>query len=89
MTCRKCQKLLPEDALFCPYCGIKQTLDRPKKRTRGNGQGSVYKLLNGKYRAAVVLGYENGRCKRRTKSGFKTKKKLWNIFQSCLRLSQR
>jgi integrase len=45
---------------------------------RANGQGSVYKLKNGHWRAAVTLGYkidENGKKKRivKTKTGF-TKK---------------
>jgi integrase len=53
-----------------------------KPKTRGNGQGSVYKLPNGKYRAEVTLGYktikegEKEKKKRiyKTKSGFKTKR---------------
>lgn len=43
MECIKCKKGIPEDALFCPWCGKKQqtTLRKAKKRT--NGQGSVIK----------------------------------------------
>lgn len=52
-----------------------------KVKSRGNGTGSVYRLPNGKWRAAVTLGYdtideETKKRKRiyKTKSGFKTKK---------------
>lgn len=40
-------------------------------KKRGNGQGSVYKLPNGKYRAVVTLGYftdKNGKLHRKTAS---------------------
>lgn len=57
---------------------------RHKPKTRGNGQGTAYKLPNGKWRAEVTLGYETikdeetgkERKKRicKTKSGFKTKR---------------
>lgn len=46
-----------------------------KPKSRGNGQGSVYKLPNGKWRAAVTLYYtEDGRRIYKTKSGFTRKK---------------
>ena len=53
----KCKKAAPADAVFCPYCG--RRLDPPKRKTksRGNGLGSVYKLPNGKWMAAKVIGY--------------------------------
>lgn len=48
-----------------------------RKRTRANGEGTVFKLPNGKWRAEVTLGWEevNGKKKRivKTKSGFKRK----------------
>ena len=52
----------------------------PNTRKRGNGEGSVYKLPNGKWRAAITVGWdvtvdaEGKKHKRRvvkTKSGFK------------------
>jgi len=48
-------------------------------RTRGNGQGTVFKMPNGKWRAEATIGWdelENGKKKRiiKTKSGFKLKK---------------
>ena len=76
-NCIKCSADLPDNAMFCPYCGKKQLSNpRPSVR-RGNGTGSVYKRGRG-WEAAVVLGYklEDGRAVpiRRTKAGFKTKK---------------
>lgn len=72
------QKEIPDDAVFCQHCGTKQGVShRPK--TRGNAQGSVYKLPNGTFRAVVTLGYTvdaDGKKHRkvRAKEGFKTKK---------------
>lgn len=49
------------------------------KKTRGNGQGTVFKLPNGKWRVEITLGWDeidNGKKKRavKTKSGFKFKR---------------
>lgn len=76
-NCIKCAAELPENAVFCPYCGKKQ-LEQPRPRVRrGNGTGSVYKRGRG-WEAAVVLAYKlvDGKAVpvRVTKAGFKTKK---------------
>lgn len=78
MICRKCKKDIPDDAVFCQHCGAKQGVSR-RPKTRGNAQGSVYKLPNGTFRAVVTLGYTvdpDGKKHRkiRAKEGFKTKK---------------
>lgn len=52
----KCNKEIPEGAVWCPWCGRKQTKDR-RIRTRANGLGSVYKLPDGKYCAEKTVGY--------------------------------
>lgn len=67
MICKQCKKEIPDESVFCNWCGKKQIhTSRKKTKTRGNGQGSVYQLSNGKWRAVVTLGYVDG--KRKTKA---------------------
>lgn len=50
---------------------------------RGNGQGSVYKLANGKWCAERTIGYDAaGLRKTKKKSGFHTKKEALAFLQS-------
>lgn len=72
MNCRKCNKEIPAESVFCMYCGVNQTPPQHKPKKRGNGQGSVYKLPNGKYRAEVRT-YQNGIKRTCTRSTFRTK----------------
>lgn len=78
MICRKCKKQIPDESVFCMFCGSNQTPPAPHPKRRGNGQGTIYKLPSGKYQAIVTLGYttdENGKLhrKKRTKV-FSTKR---------------
>ena len=77
MLCKKCKKEIPDESKFCNHCGAKQIRERSVK-TRGNGQGSVFKLPSGKYKAVVTVGYyinEDGKPRRKTHSQvFATKK---------------
>lgn len=63
MECIKCKKRIPEDALFCQWCGKKQSSTRRKTPKRANGMGSVYKLQGKRkrpwtaVRSGVYLGY--------------------------------
>lgn len=68
-TCKKCGTDLPEGFNFCPICG-RAVIKRQSTKKRGNGQGTVIQLPNGKWKALVTLGYytdEKGKrhCKRR------------------------
>ena len=70
MSCRKCGAELPHGANFCPACGRPVEAQRKPKK-RGNGQGTVLALPNGRYKAVVTLGYytdEKGKRHRRTRS---------------------
>lgn len=82
MSCRKCKRDTPPDALYCPYCGtsLNPTPKSHKPRTRPNGAGTAIK--RGKtWTARVVVAYKlsNGdnphaQAIYRTKGGFKTKR---------------
>ncbi len=77
MKCKKCHAELLPEAIFCHLCGSKQVREK-QQRVRGNGEGSVYKLPNGKYKAVVILGYyqdEDGKTRKRTHSKVFAKKK--------------
>lgn len=77
MECMKCKESIPEEALFCPYCGKKQVSNTRKQSRRGNGTGSVYRRGSG-WAVEVTKGYKlvDGKPKRiiDRKAGFKTKK---------------
>lgn len=83
MTCRKCQRETPSDALYCPYCGASLAAKKntSKGRTRPNGAGTAFKRGRTWY-AQITIGYKsiirNGRLAsqaiRVTKGGFKTKR---------------
>lgn len=77
MECIKCGTELPAGSVYCFKCGRKQVAERSVKK-RGNGQGSVYKLPNGKYKAVVILGYytdSGGKLRKKTRSKVFEKKK--------------
>jgi len=57
MNCVKCSANIPQDAVFCPYCGRSQKPRKQKPKSRGNGLGSVYKLPSGKWAAVKTLSY--------------------------------
>ena len=78
MNCKKCKSDIPDGAMFCPACGVRQVPAPRKPKSRGNGMGSVFKRGNG-WIAVKTIGYETdaaGKLHRITvsKSGFSTKK---------------
>lgn len=44
MECIKCARVIPDDALFCPYCGRRQVPEPKKHKKRANGTGTISKL---------------------------------------------
>lgn len=56
MDCRKCEKAIPDGAVFCPWCGTRQEAQRVK-RHRGNGTGTVYKR-GATWTACVTVGWK-------------------------------
>lgn len=75
--CKRCGAALPDGANFCPTCGRAVVAKRSQKK-RGNGQGCVYQLPSGKYKAEVTVGYyldENGKRHRQYRSGVFDRKK--------------
>jgi integrase len=77
MNCKRCDRELNPDWMFCPYCGRAIVISKAPKK-RGNGQGSVFQLENGKYMASVVLSSwvdENGKRHKKTRSRVFDRKK--------------
>ncbi len=77
MVCKKCGAELIDGAAFCHVCG-RPLIHKQAVKHRGNGQGSVYQLPNGKYKAVVILGYykgDDGKKRKKTRSKVFDKKK--------------
>ena len=90
MKCKKCDKEIADESIFCPFCGKKQKTELcgRKTKSRGNGQGTVFKLPNDKWRLEITLGYaEDGTRIRKTKSGFKTKKEALEYIPTLKNIS--
>lgn len=72
MNCSKCSREIDDDSVYCKFCGKKQIYEK-SKRQRGNGQGSVYKLANGRWIAvAPTVYYKDEAGKRHKKQRSKT-----------------
>jgi integrase len=62
-TSKKCAAELPEGAAYCHACGRKQGAEPRKRRKRGNGTGTAYKLQGRRSRpwvaakSGTVVGY--------------------------------
>lgn len=94
MICRKCDRELPEDAVFCCYCGVRQEVRQQNSRTKGNGMGSIYKnsarpgwmvaWTVGKKIVEDKNGWPVMRSIRKTKSGFKTKKEAAEFLAAAI-----
>ena len=82
MNCIKCAKLIPEDSVFCPYCGKKQVRES-RKQKRANGTGTVFRRGNS-WSVRVTKGWtvEDGKKiqKYSEKGGFRSKTEAENYF---------
>ena len=87
MNCKKCDRDIPGDSIFCPYCGVRQGKAERRPRTRPNGSGTA--IRRGKtWTARVVIGYRSvkaddgqppiKRAVYRTKGGFKSRRDALN-----------
>lgn len=78
MVCAKCKRDIPDDAIYCCYCGKRLVAMPPKSRPgkRGSGQGSARKR-GSTWTAVWTVGsrVEDGKLKqiRHYKGGFATK----------------
>jgi len=70
MICRKCKLEIPGGSVFCCWCGVRQ---KPTRKVRANGEGTVFMTKNGKWKAEVSV-FRNGKRICASKSGFATKK---------------
>ena len=58
---RRCNKELPSDYDFCPYCGKKQSQKPQKQKKRINGTGSIYVRKDLKTKPFAVSKYIDGK----------------------------
>lgn len=57
MICKKCSREIADTSVYCMHCGWRQSYPYVKHRKRSNGEGSIFRLPDGRYKAEVVLGY--------------------------------
>lgn len=53
MNCKKCHKTIPDESLFCLFCGKKQETQKRKKARRVNGSGTIRVYANRKKKYAA------------------------------------
>ena len=59
MICVSCKREIPDKSAYCNFCGKKQSSPaRLRKRFRGSGEGSCYRVGQ-KWRVEIVLGYKS------------------------------
>jgi len=68
VICKKCKKEIPDESIYCMYCGTKQVRAKSKRSRRPNGAGSVYKLSGNRKKPWTVVISQKG--KSRTYGGF-------------------
>lgn len=89
--CKKCKKSIPDGALFCPWCGMRQERQKGVKK-RGNGSGYAYKrgdTWTVRVRRYISVPSNDGglpttKIIEQTKGGFPTKKEALAYGQTLL-----
>ena len=86
MKCNKCRNDIPEESVYCMYCGrLQKSVPKPPHR-RGNDQGTAYKRGNtwtAKWTVATFTDNEGNYIQeRKTKGGFKSKKEAQDYCSS-------
>lgn len=66
VLCNKCKREIPDDAIYCCYCGRKLAGEQ-KAKSRANGTGSVWKTADGRWKGQKVLYYYKGKNGKRQK----------------------
>lgn len=61
LLCRKCSREIPDDAVWCCYCGIKLVRDTLKAKKRANGMGCIKHLSGRRRKPWLVLVTKNGK----------------------------
>lgn len=79
MQCIRCKKEIVENSIYCSFCGKKQ-INEKRTRTRGNGQGSVYK--RGNTWECQIQSYLGGVRIVKRKSGFESKKNALSYLET-------
>ena len=88
MGCIKCKRALPDQAIYCPFCGKKQVAARRRAR-RASGRGTIKHRSDVKARpwvaiAPAVLDLERGVYDRATIGSYATRAEAENALQSYL-----
>lgn len=82
MICGKCRKDIPDDSVFCLYCGKKQ-IRESRKQKRANGTGTIFKRGNS-WSVRITKGwvFEDGKKvqKYSEKGGFLSKTEAENYY---------
>lgn len=87
MLCKKCRKEIPDNSIYCNYCGRKQSDGRCNTLKRANGQGTVYKEVgrHRPYRAMLSATYDkNGKAQRIHLGYYKTRTEALNAINQAV-----
>lgn len=76
MQCRRCKQSIPDNSLYCLYCGCRQSTEPQGRKKRGNGHGTAYKrgsTWTAKWTKYVLMDDDKLHQIQHTKGGFASK----------------